>query len=67
MARTLPMRAELSAKSKWIFMISVDGDVSEAAGLAFLNAFVTRTEFFFSSVRRIQDLSFPATIVVSGN
>ena len=66
-ARTLPMREELTAKSKWTFMISVGSDVSESASLQFLDAFVARTEFFFSSVKRIQDLSFPATIVIPGN
>jgi len=65
--RTLPMREELISKSKWTFMISVDSDVSEGVSLRFLDAFVSRTEFFFSSVKRIQDLSFPATVAIPGN
>jgi len=66
-ARILPMREELAAKSKWTFIISLDSDVSEGLCLAFLDAFVARTEFFFTSAKRVQDLSFPATVMIPGN
>lgn len=64
--RTLAMRDEMTDNTKWFFVFGFDLILSERYCAAFVEAFIMRTEFFFSSVRRFSDLSFPATLTVTG-
>lgn len=65
-SRTYPMREGMKAYSKWTFVISTEKNVRENACVFFLKSFIARTEFFFSSSRRVEDLSFPATFEITG-
>jgi hypothetical protein len=61
-SRTVPMRAGMEAFSKVTFVIEADSSVPEERCGAFLLTFIERSEFFFSSVNRAGDLSFPARL-----
>lgn len=64
--RTLAMRDEMKDEAKWYFVFGFDLTLSEKYRAAFVESFITRTEFFFASVQRFSDLSFPATLIVTG-
>lgn len=64
--RTLVMRTEMKDESKWSFVVSFDKKIPENYCTAFFNIFLERTEFFFTAARRPGDLSFPATLTVTG-
>lgn len=64
--RTLPMRQELKDYSKWFFVFSFDRTVTESASNAFLSEYIKKTEFFFTSAKRLADISFPASLMING-
>lgn len=64
--RVIAMREELKDFEKWSFILSFDEKMQENFCVSFLEIFLARTEFFFSSGRRLSDLSFPATLNVTG-
>jgi len=63
--RTITMRKELSDRTKWSFIASFERLVPEEYCARFIDAYIKRTEFFFSSAKRADDLSFPATLKVN--
>jgi hypothetical protein len=64
--RTVSMREEMRDRPKWTFVFLFDGMQSELFYVSFIGVFIGRTEFFFSSARRVSDLSFPAALSVAG-
>jgi hypothetical protein len=62
--RSVPMREELNDHSRWFFLVRCAAGIPEPVCISFIGAFIPRTEFFFSSARRLQDLSFPAVLDV---
>jgi len=64
--RELSMRQELSSASVWYFAAEFPLAIPDSICTVFYEAFMTRTEFFFSSARRYSDLSFPAAIPAAG-
>ncbi len=60
--RTVAMRDELKAESRWFLLVRCDSAVAKSFIDSFIAAFVPKSEFFLSSMKRLEDLSFPAIL-----
>lgn len=62
--RRVVMRDELKGESRWFFLVQSDGAVADSFVQSFVAVFVPKTEFFIGSLRRLEDLSFPAVLEI---
>jgi hypothetical protein len=63
--RRIPFRESAGGPAAWHFLFEFPPGFPEDRATAFLDAFIDRAEFFFSSARLASDLSLPAVLELS--
>lgn len=62
--RNLVLRDELKAYSAWYYVIQTEAAIASSFMQSFIENFVPRFEYFLTQLKRLQDLSFPAMLIM---